>query len=136
MPAKLLAVPSGRIANTVSCPMKKSTLLDSDPSPPPTITIGARAIASQMIWSISLGLVDRMRLDQFDPRGDQFVAHLLEHVGALAAHGVDDEDGLLGKGLHTLTLIAVRPDGVEGGSSRTNVSRLRSTPADMGVHDE
>ena len=39
--AKLLAVPSGSSANTVSVPTKWSTFDDSDPSPPPTMTIGA-----------------------------------------------------------------------------------------------
>ena len=39
--AKLFAVPSGRKAKTTFVPMKKSTMDDSEPSPPPMMTIGA-----------------------------------------------------------------------------------------------
>ena len=48
--AKLFAVPSGSKANTVSVPTKSSMLSLKDPSPPPTMTIGAALIYMSFEW--------------------------------------------------------------------------------------
>ena len=65
--AKLLAVPSGSTANTVSVPRKSSMFDDNDPSPPPMMTIGAFAIACLDRGPIRFGVLDRLGVDQLDP---------------------------------------------------------------------
>ena len=96
--AKLLAVPSGSIANTVSVPTKWSTADDK------------RAVAAADDHHRRLGdrrLDDRLHdfrdpgphgVDQLDPRRGQLVARLVERVGAAAAVRVDDQDRLFRQG--------------------------------------
>ena len=115
--AKLFAVPSGSKAKIVSVPTKWSMLSLSDPSPPPTMTIGARSMAAQIDLVHPVRIIDRMRFDQVDPGGDQLVMDVFERLGAPAAHGVDDKDGLAGKGVIDPTVPFV-PSEVEGRSPR------------------
>ena len=63
------------------------------------ITIGARLTASITALSMSSGFVDRDGIDQLDSGQLELGPRLLEHVGAAAAHRIDDQDRLFGEGV-------------------------------------